>query len=86
MTDKVKDTYSDKYDPNADMYGLAALKAALKPQEGIFDRRVTYLEGPSLDRMARTQSKDKETDNNRVAKAIQNRNADGTYRPSDAKE
>lgn len=56
-----------------DMFGLAALKAALQRQEGGFMRAATYIEGPKKELTV------KETTNERTAKALLDRNAAGQF-------
>lgn len=56
---------------NEDMHGLAAFRAAIQRQEGQFMRGATVILNPPKDL--------KLTDNQRIATALQDRNASGQF-------
>jgi len=71
---------------NEDMSGLAAFKAALKPQEGQFMRGASYIMNSPKDLAwkpgradEKTPAEKKPTDNERIASALLERNAKGQF-------
>ena len=63
---------------NEDMSGLAAFRAAIQRQEGQFMRGASYIMNPPKD-LTDVPGERKESDGERVAKALLERNAKGQF-------
>ena len=65
---------------NEDMSGLAAYRAALKPQEGQFMRGATYIINPPKDFSDKpSRSPNRAIPSKEIAKALLDRNATGQF-------